>query len=62
FGATIKFLIFPFLGAALVFYLLVHLDIAAVLLGCGWAVVGFIILLYLTKMFKKDPPEMTIDE
>ncbi|MDR1322454.1 MAG: APC family permease [Gracilibacteraceae bacterium] len=62
FGAIIKYLIFPFLGAGLVFYLLVHLDIAAVILGCSWGVVGFIILLYLTKMFKKDPPEMTIDE
>ncbi|MDR1042851.1 MAG: APC family permease [Clostridiales Family XIII bacterium] len=61
-GAVIKYLIFPFLGAALVFYLLIHLDMAAVILGCCWAVVGFIILLYLTKMFKKDPPEMTIDE
>ena len=61
-GGTIKYLIFPFIGATLVFYLLVHLDMAAVILGCCWSAVGFIILLYLTKMFKQDPPEMTIDE
>lgn len=62
FGSVIKYLIFPAMGASLVFYLLIHLDIVAVLLGCGWSIVGFIILLYLTKMFKQDPPEMTIDE
>jgi amino acid transporter len=61
-AGTIKYLLFPCLGAALVFYLLIHLDMAAILLGCGWAVVGFFILLYLTKMFKQDPPEMSIDE
>jgi amino acid transporter len=61
-GSVIKYLIFPILGAALVFYLLIHLDKAAVILGCGWSVAGFIILLYLTKMFKQDPPEMSIDE
>ncbi|MDD4564910.1 MAG: APC family permease [Eubacteriales bacterium] len=62
FGSVIKYLIFPALGALLVFYLLIHLDITAVRLGCGWSIIGFIILLYLTKMFKQDPPEMTIDE
>ncbi|HML37520.1 MAG TPA: APC family permease [Bacillota bacterium] len=62
FGGVVKYLIFPAIGALLVFYLLIHLDIAAIILGCGWGIVGFIILLYLTKMFKQDPPEMTIDE
>lgn len=61
-GATFKYLIFPALGAIFVFYLLIHLDKAAIILGCSWSVVGFIILLYLTKMFKQDPPEMSIDE
>ena len=58
----IKYLICPALGALFVFYLLIHLDKSAIILGCSWAVVGFIILLYLTNMFKKEPPEMTIDE
>jgi amino acid transporter len=62
FGSVLKYLIFPIMGAGFVFYLLIHLDMAAVLLGCGWSVVGFIILLYLTKAFKQDPPEMTIEE
>ncbi len=61
-GSTLKYLIFPAMGASLVFYLLVHLDIAAVLLGIGWSIGGFIILLYLTNMLRQDPPEMSIDE
>ena len=62
FAAIIRYLICPLLGAVLVFYLIMHLDIAAVILGSSWTVVGFIILLYLTKGFKQEPPEMTIDE
>lgn len=61
-GAIFKYLIFPLIGASLVFYLLIHLDIAAVILGCCWSVIGLCILFYLTKGFKQDPPEMTIDE
>lgn len=61
-GSVIKYLMCPALGALFVFYLLIHLDKSAIILGCSWAVVGFIILLYLTNMFKKEPPEMTIDE
>lgn len=62
FVAVIKYLIFPAIGASLVFILLTHLDKAAVILGCSWSVIGFIILLKLTNMFKKEPPEMSIDE
>ncbi len=62
FGGAMKYLVFPAAGAALVFYLLIHLDINAIILGCCWTFGGFLILLYLTKMFRQDPPEMSIDE
>jgi amino acid transporter len=61
-GGVVKYLICPLIGAVMVFYLLIHLDIAAVILGCIWAVVGFVILTYLTKAFKQDPPELSMDE
>jgi amino acid transporter len=59
---TVLFLIFPLLGALADFYLLIHLDKAALILGCSWAVIGFIYLIYLTKGFKVAPPDMSIDE
>lgn len=59
---TILFLIFPFFGALADFYLLVHLDEAALILGCSWAVIGFSYLTYLTKGFKVAPPDMSAEE
>jgi amino acid transporter len=59
---TILFLFFPLLGALADFYLLIHLDKAALILGCSWAAIGFIYLIYLTKGFKVAPPDMSIDE
>ena len=59
---TILFLVFPLLGAIADFYLLIHLDKAALILGCSWAAIGFVYLIYLTKGFKVAPPDMSIDE
>jgi putrescine importer len=55
-------LIFPIIGATFDFYLLIHLDKNAIILGIVWAIVGFIYLLFLTKLFKKAPPEMKADD
>jgi amino acid transporter len=62
FKDTIFFLILPLIGAVADFYLLIHLDSAALILGSCWAVLGFLYLVYLTKGFKKAPPEMSIEE
>ncbi|MED1204414.1 APC family permease [Heyndrickxia acidicola] len=51
-------LIFPLFGAFFDFYLLIHLDKNAIILGLVWAAIGFIYLMFLTKMFKVAPPEM----
>lgn len=56
---TILFLIFPAIGAFADFYLLIHLDKAALTLGCSWAALGFLYLIWLTKGFKVAPPEMS---
>jgi putrescine importer len=38
------------------------LDIHSLALGITWMTVGFIYLLYLTKMFKERPPELNFAE
>jgi putrescine importer len=58
---NIFYLIFPALGMCFDFWLLVNLDKNAIVLGISWAIFGFIYLLLLTKMFKKQPPEMNFD-
>lgn len=61
FKDTILFLIFPMIGAICCFWLLLNLDKPALILGCSWAAVGFLYLVYLTKGFKLAPPEMSSD-
>ena len=56
------YLIFPILGALLCLYMLVHLDRLAIVLGCIWAALGIVYLLWLTKGFKQEPPELGIDD
>ncbi len=59
---VILYLIFPILGAALCLYMLVHLDKVAIVLGCIWAALGILYLLWLTKGLKQEPPELAIDD
>jgi putrescine importer len=58
----IKYLIFPLLGAIFDFWLLVNLDKDAITLGLIWAVCGFAYLLFLTKAFRRRPPELNMSE
>jgi putrescine importer len=58
---NIFYLLFPVLGCCFDFWLLVNLDKNALILGGSWAAFGFVYLLVLTKMFKKQPPEMKFD-
>jgi putrescine importer len=59
FKDTISFLVLPLIGAVCCFYLLTNLDKPALILGCSWAAIGFIYLIFLTKGFKVAPPEMS---
>ncbi|OCA88771.1 APC family permease [Pseudobacillus wudalianchiensis] len=56
------YLIIPLIGALFDAWLLINLDKHALILGGAWALVGFVYLLFLTKMFRKAPPEMAIDD
>jgi putrescine importer len=52
----------PLIGLAVVIWLLINLDIKALTLGAIWVVVGFSVLLYLTRGFRIPPPEVQFDE
>lgn len=59
--AKLFYLIFPIIGACFDFWLLINLDKNALILGGTWAALGFIYLIILTKAFRINPPEMSID-
>jgi amino acid transporter len=50
--------VFPAIGAVVDVYLLLHLDGKAKLLGVIWLTCGVLYLAYLTRGFRRPPPEM----
>ncbi|VEF49240.1 amino acid permease family protein [Bacillus freudenreichii] len=59
---TMLYLILPGIGALLDFWLLLNLDIHSKVLGSIWFALGLVYLLFLTKRFKKRPPELKLGE
>lgn len=55
------YLILPLIGAGLDLWLIFNLDKHAIIFGSVWVGLGFIYLLYLTKFFKKQPPEIDFE-
>jgi len=55
-------LLVPTLGATADLWLLVHLDRDALLLGLGWLAIGIVYLLFLTRLFRRPPPEISFEE
>jgi len=58
---TLLYLIIPILAVCVDVWLWFHLDKSALILGFSWLAVGFVYLLFLTKLFKKQPPEFITD-
>jgi amino acid transporter len=54
--------VFPAIGAVIDVYLLLHLDGKAKLLGVIWLTCGVLYLTYLTRGFRRPPPEMEFVE
>jgi putrescine importer len=52
------FLVAPAIGAVVDLWLLVNLDSTAKLLGLAWLVLGLLYLTYLTRGFRRPPPEI----
>lgn len=59
---ALRNVVLPSFGAMFCFYLLIHLDSNALALGLAWLAIGVVVLLFLTKGLRKDPPEYSADE
>jgi amino acid transporter len=57
-----KGIVVPLLGALVNVWLLTKLDRHAVILGFTWMCLGFLQLIYLTKFFSKEPPEVDFED
>jgi amino acid transporter len=55
-------LVVPLIGAAIDIWLLTNLDAIAIRLGLSWLALGILYLLYLTRGFRRPPPEMDFAE
>lgn len=58
----IFFVVAPAIGVLVIVALLVQLDLNAITLGSIWLVVGVIILGITTRGFKRQPPEIAVEE
>jgi putrescine importer len=56
--SVVTHVVFPAVGAVVDIYLLFHLDGKAKLLGLIWLTCGILYLTYLTRLFRRPPPEI----
>ncbi|MEY8350303.1 amino acid permease [Bacillus cereus] len=59
---TILYFVIPLIGASITLKLWSDLDKMSMVLGGIWALVGIVYLLYITKLFRIQPPQMNFDE
>ncbi|MET3288810.1 UNVERIFIED_CONTAM: amino acid transporter [Brevibacillus sp. OAP136] len=62
FAGTIRYLVMPVIGAALIGLFFIELDAHSLILGGSWLLIGFIYLLKVTKMFRQPPPQLAVEE
>ncbi|WP_243763786.1 amino acid permease [Bacillus sp. XF8] len=60
--STILYFVIPLIGASITIKLWSDLDKMSMVLGGIWALVGIVYLLYITKLFRVQPPQMNFDE
>jgi amino acid transporter len=60
--AVLLNLVLPLAGAAVDVWLLTNLDVIAIRLGLSWLAIGILYLAYLTRGFRRPPPEVDFDE
>ncbi|MDQ0883493.1 MULTISPECIES: APC family permease [Peribacillus] len=58
----IQYLIMPLIGAIAIGILWINLETSSLIMGTGWFVIGFCYLLYITKAFRKAPPQYQVEE
>ncbi|MBZ5488427.1 APC family permease [Halomonas aquamarina] len=59
---VLKGMAVPLIGAAVNLWLMSKLDIKAFILGFIWLAIGLAQLTYLTRFFRREPPEVDFDE
>ena len=62
FKGFFAYLVFPIIGAIFVGVLWWNLETSSLTLGLAWLTIGFIYLMYLTKLFRVKPPEFDFNE
>jgi putrescine importer len=60
--STILYLLIPLIGACITIKLWSDLDKMSLILGGIWTSMGIAYLLYITKLFRVQPPQMNFDE
>lgn len=60
--AVLTNLVVPLIGAAVDVWLLTNLDSIAIILGLSWLGLGILYLVYLTRGFRRPPPEVDFTE
>ncbi|NVZ38608.1 APC family permease [Pseudomonas sp. 21615526] len=58
----VLFLVFPTIGLVADLWLMVSLDHLAIYLGLSWLAIGLLYLVFLTRGFSRQPPEMDFQE
>ncbi|GGA64064.1 amino acid permease [Pseudoclavibacter endophyticus] len=56
------YLVCPTVGVAVIAFLLTQLDMHAITLGSIWLAVGVVILAIVTRGFRRQPPELPVEE
>jgi amino acid transporter len=59
---VLRNIVLPVIGAAVDVWLLTNLDAIAIRLGLIWLAIGICYLAFLTRGFRRPPPEMDFDE
>jgi len=59
---VLGWVVVPLIGAIIDLYLLLALDINAKIIGVVWLAIGVALLAWLTRGFRKAPPQLSIDE
>lgn len=57
----LRYLVFPIIGTIICIVLWLNLSRFSKILGFSWLAVGFIVLMIISKFFKKLPPDLKLD-
>ncbi|WP_416828254.1 APC family permease [Ectobacillus polymachus] len=57
-----NYLIMPLIGASSIAILWINLETTSLVMGISWFIIGFGYLLYITKAFRKAPPQYQVEE